>query len=68
MSYRRRRTLDLWDELRAVAVGAAAGAVAAYLARLWLQRERLPPAAEEPRRAGTEDGEAREGDGGADRP
>lgn len=39
MTYYRRGSTDTWEELAAVAVGVAAGAAAAYLARLWLRRE-----------------------------
>lgn len=39
MTYYRRGSTDLWDELAALAVGVAAGAAAAYLARLLLRRE-----------------------------
>lgn len=42
--YRRRRT-ETWQEVMAAALGAAAGAVIFYFARIWLQREPLEPGA-----------------------
>lgn len=38
MTYYRRRTLEAWEEAAALAVGAAVGLGAAYLARIWLRR------------------------------
>ena len=59
MAYYRRRKLEWWEELAAVAAGAAVGAAAGYLARHWLRRE--PTGGRRPRRRGP--GES----GGADR-
>lgn len=47
MTYYRRGSTDLWDELASLAVGIAVGALGAYLARLVFRREPV----EEPRRA-----------------
>lgn len=41
MTHYRRGSTDLWEELAALAAGAAAGAGVAYLVRLLLQREPL---------------------------
>lgn len=39
MTYYRRGSNDLLEELAALGVGVAAGAAAAYLTRLWIRRE-----------------------------
>lgn len=41
MTYYRRRTPELWEEIAAVAAGAAAGVATYYLARTLLGREPL---------------------------
>ena len=41
MTHYRRGTTDLWDDLAAIAAGAAFGAGVAYLVRLLRQREPL---------------------------
>lgn len=38
MTYYRRRTLDAWEEVAALAAGALVGAGVTYLARIWLRR------------------------------
>lgn len=50
-TYRRGET-GPWEELAATAAGVLAGAFVFYLARVWLQRERLPGAGREPRESG----------------
>lgn len=45
MTYYRRRTPELWEEIAAAAAGAAAGLAGYYLARTLLRRERLPRSA-----------------------
>lgn len=42
MAYYRRRSPELWEEIAAVAAGAAAGLAAHWLARTLLRRDRLP--------------------------
>lgn len=42
MSYYRRRTPELWEEIAAVAAGVAAGLAAHYLTRTLLRRDPLP--------------------------
>lgn len=45
MSYFRRRSLQPWEEIAAMAAGAAAGLVTTYLFRTWLKRD---PIGDEP--------------------
>lgn len=48
MTYYRRRTPELWEEIAAVAAGAAAGVATYYLARILLGRELLSGRADGP--------------------
>lgn len=49
MTYYRRSSTELRDELAALAAGVAVGAAATYLARLWLRREPVGDAEDEER-------------------
>lgn len=56
MTTYRRTEIGLAEEIVALAAGALVGAAAFYVARLWLQRELLPP-------PGGPVGDRREGEG-----